>query len=333
MRFGIIGVGGIGGRHLNTIERHPDTEATVVCDVDEEALEQYKPTYDTTTRWEDVVGHDDVDAIVAALPHHLYPEVVGAALRAGIHVLKEKPFARNLDDARKMVNAASHSGAHLMVCGQSKYQPGFQRAYRILQSGVLGSVFMIRGVITYRWSKAFANNWGWRGNRELSGGVAIIDSGWHMLDIMTWYLGLPATVYATTGRGQALPGEYDVDDRAVLTMEYEKGAVGNAICSFICMPSERSVTVHGSEGSLEVTAEKTRLHLGNQTDAEVVTFQGPDDHLRPQLDNFLRMTGNDGERMSGVSQALQVQTVIEAAYRSAEIGRPVSISDMRPAGE
>ncbi len=328
MRFGIIGVGGIGGRHLNTIERHPDTEATVVCDVDEAALEQYESTRDTTTQWEDVLGRDDVDAIVAALPHHLYPEVVGAALEADIHVLKEKPFARNLDDARQMVNAASHSGARLMVCGQSKYQPGFQRAYRIMQSGVLGAIFMIRGVITYRWSKAFQNNWSWRGKEELSGGVAIVDSGWHMLDIMTWYLGLPERVYATTGSQRALPGEYDIDDRAVITMDYEGGAVGNAICSFICMPSERSVTVHGSEGSLEVTAEQTRLHLGSQADAEVVNFKSPEDHLRPQLDSFVRMVQSEGERMRGVSHALRVQTVIEAAYRSADRGQPVAISDI-----
>lgn len=328
MRFGIIGVGGIGGRHLNTIEHHPYTEATVVCDLDDEVLEQYEDTYDTTTRWEDVVKRADVDAVIVALPHHLYPDVVGAALEADLHVLKEKPFARNLDDATKMVHAASHSGARLMVCGQSKYQPGFQRAYRILQSGVLGSVFMIRGVITYRWSKAFEDNWGWRGKKELSGGVAIIDSGWHMLDIMTWYLGLPQTVYATTGRGQALPGEYDVDDRAVITMDYARGAVGSAICSFICLPSQRSVTVHGSEGSLEVSADETRLHLGRRADAEVVTFNSPDDHLRPQLDSFLQMIQSDGERLTGVSQALQVQTVIEAAYRSTDLGRPVSISDI-----
>jgi predicted dehydrogenase len=328
MRFGIIGAGGIGGSHLLTIEDHPQTEVVAVCDTDETVLEDYADEYDTTPQYMDVIERDDVDAVVVALPHHLYPDVVGAALEADRHVLKEKPFARNLQDARKMVQAASASEGRLMVCGQSRYQPGFQRAYRILQSGVLGSVFMMRGVITYRWGKAFSGNWSWRADRELSGGTAIIDSGWHMLDIMTWYLGLPRRVYATTGCGNALPGDYDVDDRAFVTMEYEQGAVANLTVSFLCLPAQRKVTLHGTEGSIEVTGEQTHLHLGSQADAEVVTFNTPDDRLRPQLSHFLQLAQSDSERMSGVRQALQVQTLVEAAYRSADGGSPVSIADV-----
>lgn len=328
MRFGIIGAGGIGGSHLKTIEGHPDTEAVVVCDQDESVLARHVDDYDCTMMYMDVVERDDVDAVVVALPHHLYPDVVGAALQRGKHVLKEKPFARNLEDAREIVQAASASDARLMVCGQSRYQPGFQRAYRILQSGVLGSIFMMRGVITYRWGKAFDDNWSWRAKRELSGGTAIIDSGWHMLDIMTWYLGLPVRVYATTGRGNALPGDYDVDDRAFVTMDYEQGAVGNLTASFICLPSQRKVTIHGTEGSLEVTADETHLHLGDQPDAEVVTFKSPADQLRPQLSHFLQLVQSDAERLKGVRQALQVQTIVEAAYRSVERGGPVSIENI-----
>ena len=319
VRFGIIGAGGIGGHHLQVIAERDDAEVTLVCDVAETVTDRLAGMGQAVTGdWQQVVASSDVDAVVVALPHYLYPTVVPAALRAGKHVLQEKPFAHSLRGALETVSAARETGSVLMVCGQSRYQSGFQRAKQILETGALGKLFLMRGVITYRWSAAFEDRWSWRGDRALSGGTAIIDSGWHILDLMNWFAGVPRFVYAATGEGRALPGHYDVDDRAVLTMDYADGAIGVATISFICLPAQRKVTLHGTEGSMEIEPTELRLHIGPEQDAEVITLKTESDALRPQMNHFIERVRSGADPVEGAREALDVQRVIDAAYRSAE---------------
>jgi UDP-N-acetyl-2-amino-2-deoxyglucuronate dehydrogenase len=328
LRFAVIGAGGMGSGHVSTLQAHPRGELVVACDVDEAALEPLSAAGTrTTTDWKLALDPQEVDAAIITLPHHLYPEVVNTALARGIHVLKEKPFARDLDDARAMLRAAEKSSAVLMVAGQGRYSAGYQRAKAIADSGVLGNVFLARGVITYRWGGAITDNWRWRGTRALSGGTAIIDSGWHILDVMVWLRGMPETVYCTTGQGNALPGDYDVDDRAVLSLEYADGGIASVICCFICLPSARQVFLHGTEASLEVTDSAVHLHRGDQENAEVTRFQGEGDLLRPQLDHFLALVDAGGDPAAGAREAYDVQRIIDAAYRSAASKRPDELAE------
>lgn len=328
LRFAIIGAGGMGAGHVSTVQGHPRGEVVVACDVNADVLATLaRQGIATTGDWREALDPQQVDAAVITLPHDQYPEVVNTALARGIHVLKEKPFARDLDDARAMLQAAEKASATLMVAGQGKYSAGYQRAKQIADSGVLGNVFLARGVITYRWGGATQNNWRWRGIRSRSGGVAVIDSGWHILDLLAWFRGVPETVYCSLGKGKAFPGDYDVDDRAVLTLEYADGGIASVICCFICLPNARQMFLHGTEASLEITAETVRLHRGDQSDTEVISFAPEGNLLRPQLDHFLALVDAGGDPAAGAREAYDVQRIIDAAYRSAESRRPEALSD------
>lgn len=327
-RVSVIGAGGMGAGHVRTLLDHPRAELAVACDVSEEVLAPLAAQgLATTTDWQAALREGEVDATVIILPHHLYPEVVNTALARGIHVLKEKPFARDLDDARAMREAAEQSNAILMVAGQGKYSPGYQRAKQIVDSGALGEVFLSRAVITYRWGGAVNNNWRWRGVKALSGGVAVIDSGWHIIDLLTWLQGLPETVYCTTGKGNAFPGDYDVDDRAVLALDYADGSIASVSISFICQPSARQVFLHGTEASLEVVDTCVRVHRGNETDSEVTNFAPAGNTLLPQFEHFLHLIDTQASPVAGALEAYDIQRIIDAAYRSAESQRPEGLRD------
>jgi len=245
---------------------------------------------------------------------------VNSALRAGLHVLKEKPFARTLDDARSMREAARETGRLLMVAGQAKHYPSFRRARALLDAGACGKLLVCRGVITYFWGAAAAGAWSWRGEHAKSGGVAVIDSGWHILDLVHWYCGAPTRVSCFLGRGRALPGEYDVDDRAVLILEFESGAVADVTCCFITQPGNRQVVLHGLEGSLDVTAERL-IRSGADGVAQTEDFSEGSHSLAPQLDAFLAAVRSGEVPSSASEEAYQVQRIIDAAYRSARSGR------------
>lgn len=328
LRFSVIGAGGMGSGHVRTILDHPRAELALACDVNEAVLEPLAAQgVKTCMDWQEALPAGEVDAAVIILPHHLYPEVVNTALARGIHVLKEKPFARDLDDARVMRDAAEQSNAILMVAGQGKYSPGYQRAKQIVAAGTLGDVFLSRAVITYRWGGAINDNWRWRGTKALSGGVAIIDSGWHILDILTWLRGMPETVYCTTGQGNAFPGDYDVDDRAVLALDYNDGGIASVSISFICQPSARQVFLHGTEASLEVVDTCVRVHVGNETDSEVTNFAPMANGLAPQFEHLLHLIDTKASPVEGAREAYDVQRIIDAAYRSAESKRPERLRD------
>ena len=172
--------------------------------------------------------------------------------------------------------------------------------------------------MTYRWGGAINNNWRWRGTRALSGGTAVIDSGWHIIDLLTWLRdALPETVFCTTGKGNAFPGDYDVDDRALLTLEYADGSIAGVVASFICLPNARQVFLHGTEASLDVLDHVVRLHRGDQSDAEVTTFNAQPNLLLPQFEHFLHLIDTHASPVAGAREAYDVQRIIDAAYRSA----------------
>ncbi|MHB8996298.1 MAG: Gfo/Idh/MocA family protein [Armatimonadota bacterium] len=329
LRVSIIGAGGMGAGHVSVITSHPRAELVIACDTNPAVLEPLAAAgVRTTSNWDEALDPALIDASVIILPHNLYPKVVNTALARGIHVLKEKPFARDLDDARLMVEAAEKSDAVLMVAGQGKYSLGYQRAKGIVDTGCLGNVFLSRAIITYRWGGAITNNWRWRGDREQSGGTAIIDSGWHILDLLTWLKGaLPETVYCTTGKGNAFPGEYNVDDRALLTLEYADGSIAGVVASFICLPNSRQVFLHGTDASLDITDSCLKLHRGNDCDAEVITFGAQANLLQPQFEHFLHLIDTNASSVAGAIEAYNVQRIVDAAYRSAESKVPEGLRE------
>jgi len=319
----------MGGGHLASLHANPRVDLRVICDANPAVLDGCKDLGAAlTSDFHEALSVEGLDATVICLPHDLYPEAVCLALRNGVHVLKEKPFARDLADARTMVECAKATGKIMMVAGQGKYHPGFQRAREIVDSGVLGNVFLARGIITYRWGAALEANWSWRGIKKRSGGVAVIDSGWHILDLMHWLRGLPETVYCTLGKGEALPGQtYDVDDRAVLAMEYPDGGIASVVCCFICQPGNRQVILHGTGATLDIKNDEVRLHVGNEEDTQVTRFRPPADSLGPQLERFLHLIDTKADPTAGAEEAYQVQRIIDAAYRSAKAKKPVKLAE------
>ena len=326
LRTALVGVGGRGRSLVNALAAHPEVEIVAVCDVDA-ATRQAVATQLNAASYDDfarMFHKEQCDAAMVSLPHYLYPDAVCGALESGAHVLKEKPLARDLQDAVAMCEVAKEAGKILMVGGQSKFSAAFQKAKAIVDSGALGEIFLITGRITYRWTKALDNQWSWRGDKALSGGVAIIDSGWHPLDLMHWYKGVPERVHAATGRMKAAPGtEYDVDDKAVINLEYPDGSIGSLVACFVTLPGETRITLHGTKGSIDAQRGKVLHYEGAEVKEE---FQAPAaDPTVAMVAHFVDCIKTGREPTSCAQESLGVQRIIDAAYRSAEQREAVDV--------
>jgi predicted dehydrogenase len=320
LRFLIVGPGGMGAGHVAALQTLPEATIVGVCDVNPEVrktfTDQGLPAFD---KWDDLYASVEADCAIINLPHYLYPEAVIAALERGLHVLKEKPFARTLADAERMAAAAQVSGRLLMIAGQTKFLPAFQKAHELIETGALGDIFLARYSIIYDWRSARENRWSWRGRQALSGGVAIIDSGYHPLDQMQWFRGLPEAVYAVTGKMKAAPGtDYDVDDKAVVTLEYPDGGIGVVTICFVAEPSENHLLLHGTKASLDVEGACATL-LPHEGAPEQMSFADVD-ALAAEQREFIQAVRGNRAPLGAPDHALQVQRVIEAAYQSAATG-------------
>ncbi len=322
IRIAAIGVGGIGGGHLRIAKNCADVmEPVAVCDINAEIANRVADEYkiDAHTDYKELCQRGDVDAIVTALPHYLYGEVVSYALESGLHVLKEKPFAKTLSDAKQMIDAAAKSGKQLMLAGQNKFASAFIKGKDIVDSGTLGDIFLTRGAIIYRWGGAITNNWSWRGKEELSGGVAIIDAGWHILDMIHWYRGMPSAVYASVGTMKGAPNsDYDVDDKVALTLEYPDGGIGSIVSCYITLPGETRATLHGVNGSLDVSGGDVTFILNGETQ-DVSLPEQRFDPMTAQMLHFVETIASDTESpIAGGKRAYEVMQIVDAAYRSAQ---------------
>jgi predicted dehydrogenase len=326
--LGVIGVGGMGGGHLRAAAGLPHEFGIVaVCDSNAAALAAAAQAHGATpyASFHDLCRHPGLDAALITLPHVLYRDATVAALEAGLHVFKEKPLGRDLADAGAIRDAARRVGRHVMVAGQSKFAPAFSTAKALVDGGAIGPVFLALGVITYRWGRAFAGHWGWRGVQAQSGGVAVIDSGWHVLDLLQWYRGLPERVYAVLGSLKAVPqGEYDVDDKAALTLEYPDGGIGSVAITFVAQPSERRIVLYGAEGTLDVGDGRLRHWRGDSVE-EAPLAAGPD-ALSAQLLHFACCLRGEAAPIADIEHAYAVQRVVAAAYDSAHRGAPVLLA-------
>lgn len=329
IRLGVIGVGGMGGEHLRAAASLPEDFAIVaVCDVNVDAVRRASETFHATpySDFRECLAREALDAVLLTLPHRLYGEVTLAALEGGLHVFKEKPVARTLEEAHAIRQAARKVGTCVMIAGQSKYLPAFSKAKEMLYEGAVGDVFLTTGLITYRWGGAVTNQWGWRGIRAESGGVAIIDAGWHLLDLMHWYRGMPTQVYAVTGKMKAVPqSDYDVDDKALVTLEYPDGGIGSMAVTFVAQPSEKRIVLYGTEGTLDIRDNLLRHWRGDE--CREIPLGEPVDALVEQMRHFAQWIRRQVSPVSDLERGYAIQRIVHAAYQSVSCGGPVLVGD------
>lgn len=331
LRIGQVGVGGMGAAHVAAVDKREDCEFVAACDLAETALEPFEkrgvPTFrDAEAMFKEI----PMDAVLLVLPHDLYPAVVSAAMDHGVHVLKEKPLARDLQDALSMLEKSRQTGCRLFVFGQKKSDPYYLKMKALIEEGLLGQVHTLHAAILYYWGPASEGRFGWRGDRARSGGIAIIDSGFHILDVVQQIMGTPESVYAETGESlHAFPNvDYSIDDRAALILKYPSGAFASILTSYAITPGQSYIEAYGTTGSLH-WKEGSLVHYPVVGEEKPFLIESDEQNaLDRQLETCLNALRTGQPCLLDVCNAIDVQRTIEAAYQSAREGRRVRLRDL-----
>lgn len=258
VRYGIVGVGGMGTGHARTMQRIDECVLGAVCDVAPQVAESVGEEFNVpyTTDYHELIDRADVDAVMVATPHYFHPEIVIYALERGKPVISEKPIAVTVSAGDRMVEAAQRTGTPFAVMHQSRSEPIWQAAHRLVQEGRLGEIYRTMLVYADFRSQAYYDSAGWRATWDGEGGGVMINQAPHSIDRFTWLGGLPCKVRAYTATRNH---RIEVEDVAAAMLEYPNGAVGYLYCSTTEAPGTDILELSGERGKLQVIGRTLRF--------------------------------------------------------------------------
>jgi predicted dehydrogenase len=342
LRTGIIGAGSISQRaHLPAARRTPDVEVVALCDRRPKLLREVANRWSIPRAYEhleEMLADPDVEAVIACVPTIAHHEVACAALRAGRHVLVEKPMATSVARAQEMLRAEAEGGGRLMIGHHKRYDLGVEAARRALQAGGIGAPQFL----TYHWSCGDWTSMGpepvietdepglpWTyeypdgvesvGARELYG--TALEMFTHMTNLLRWLVGDPTRVlYAAKPEGI----------RGMLTLDF--GGFTGHLTEGPHYPDApvwfEQVTVWGDAGRLEIDLPPN-LELNKPAEVRVWearadTWQTPvvpwSWAFQRQLEHFARCVQTGEPFRTPGTDALIDLEIAEATARAAEAG-------------
>ncbi|MEU8462291.1 Gfo/Idh/MocA family oxidoreductase [Streptomyces sp. NPDC029003] len=251
LRFGVIGAGVIGGVHARTLARLPG-RATLVAVAGSSPGRARALAAEHGCAWHEtareLLARPDLDAVCVCVPSGLHAEIGEAALRAGKHVLVEKPLEVGLDAADRLLAAARSTGRTLGVVLQHRFDPAARYLYDSVRAGALGTLTSGHAEVAWWRSQGYYDSGQWRGTARLDGGGAVMNQGVHTLDLLQWVMGEAVEVSARTAllahRG------IDVEDTAAAVVRFASGALATVLATTAAYPGRTArLAVHGDRGS------------------------------------------------------------------------------------
>ena len=255
VKYGIVGIGRMGTTHAQKLLKGKDPNGTVtaICDIDQERREWAAKELPGVTVYDDcskMLADKNVDAVVVVTPHYDHPVIGIEALKAGKHLLIEKPAGVYTKAVRElMTEAEKHPNQVFGIMFNQRTNPLYRKAKEIIDSGKMGELKRINWIITnwYR-PQAYYDLGGWRGTWVGEGGGVLMNQAPHQLDLFQWLGGMPVKIRGNckVGVGRKINVENDV----TMYVEYANGASGVFISSTHDAPGSNRLEIDGTGGQL-----------------------------------------------------------------------------------
>ncbi len=268
----------------------------------------------------------NLDGVIIMTPHGLHYQHIKESLEAGKHVLSEKPFVTQPDQARELIALAAERQRLLMVSYQHPRLWPYRYAHRQIADGNLGDILFYSGQITQQWG-AFG---GWRLSATLSEGGMLVDTGSHFVDIMLYLTGMkPETVAAFNDNDGE---QIDIINGAVIRFNGGRVATLAAVGRG---PTLWNITIVGTKGTIEIWDRDNIRHIG--ADNYVGWIGTPRHNLVPPEGERPESTTPQAEFVAAIerndlgasdaARGLAVAELTQAIYASArEGGAPIAVT-------
>jgi predicted dehydrogenase len=226
LRYGIIGLKGIGRRHFQTVRDHKQCDLVAVADIDEALARKVTNDLGITsyTDYRDMLKKESLDVVSIATPHNLHGSIGRDCLEAGAHVLMEKPLALRVSEADLLIEAARKNGVKLGVCHQYRTFRVSQTLKNLIDSRAIGNIMRVLWSWGHLRQQSYYDQDPWRGTFSHAGGGILMSQASHELDLLCWLFGKPLQVTAMIAN-QLHP--IQVEDTASVQVRFANGALGS----------------------------------------------------------------------------------------------------------
>lgn len=345
VRFGFIGAGMIAGYSAKDVNSHPDARVTAVQDFSRSRLEGLAKEHaipHTFTQAADLLDCEEVDAVYIAVPNKFHAALAIEALKAGKHVILEKPFAMNAREAEEVATVARTSGRAFTLGMNMRFVEEFQKIKTLADAGDLGEIYHGKA---YWFRRSGIPKLGtWFGNRELAGAGAINDIGVHFLDACLHLMnnfepvsvsGVTYTKFGNRGLGQGDWGHsdkenliFDVDDFASALIKLKNGATVTLEVTWACHTGEENrqgVELFGTDAGALIPPGK--IYKRDPSNGDFQTIELGNTPIKyshcNRFHNFINHLLEREDLVMTLEQALTVQHILDAVSESSRTGREV----------
>jgi UDP-N-acetyl-2-amino-2-deoxyglucuronate dehydrogenase len=364
LKVAITGCGVIGRTHATALQQFPEADVMALVDAVPTAAESLadfvedsgRPRPSTYLSLGDALAAGDVDVVVLATPSGLHIQQALEVLRAGKHVVIEKPLDVDLSRAQEIEAAAKEAagrGVFASVISQHRFDRGSVAVANAVAQGRFGRLTSAIASVAWWRGQGYYDSGDWRGTWAMDGGGALMNQGVHTVDLLLWFMGRPVEIHAHTAR--LAHDRIEVEDTAVATVTFENGGLAVLHATTAAYPGLTvRVQLMGSEGSAVVDNDQLEyFHAreagsasadmglqggGNQAAEELSNYPDEDyeakdptvypaGHIR-QYRDILDAIREGRQPGVTVSDAVNALATVRAVYVSATLNQAVLFDDV-----
>lgn len=331
IKFAIVGCGRIAQRHAEHISKRGLLVA--VCDVVEDKAQQLANIYGAkaySSYTEMLANESSIDVIAVCSPNGLHAQHAIDGLKAGFHVLCEKPMGLSVKECGEMIQAAERANKRLFAIKQNRYNPPVAAVKEIIDSGKLGKVTSIQ--LSCFWNRNtdyYANSW--KGTKELDGGTLFTQFS-HFVDLLYWLIGDVEEVASYMGNF-AHEGIIEFEDTGVVILKFTNGAIGtvNYTVNSFDKNMEGSLTIFGAKGTIKIGGQYLNeleyqqiqdyrienLPKGNKAN-NYGNYTGSMSNHDKVYDNLIDVLTHNAPITTSSYEGMKTVEIIEKIYRAAK---------------
>ena len=342
IKWGVIGCGGIADRRtIPGMMMAQNAVLTAVMDRNELLAKAVGEKYHVTEVCASVeeLLTKDIDAVYIATPVFCHKEQALAAMRAGKHVLLEKPVGLTVEEAKEIRDVAAAEHVKLGVALMMRFHTYHQAIKELLAEGKLGDIVSIRAQFSCWYPKIEGS---WRQTKKLGGGGALIDLGVHCIDLVRYITAME--VCGITALCDTQTFDYEVDDSASLILKMENGAHAYVDVNFN-IPDDAAqsrLEIYGTRGSViadgtlaqeengtvKVSLAEEQGYDAMQNRGEVKSYfmeAATGNMYTKEIESFSDAIQKDTVPAVNIEDGIRVQQITEAAYQSSDTGKFITL--------
>ncbi len=340
--FGIVGVGMIADFHAQAIAHTKGGRLVGVATRNADNARAFAQKHGVgfaTTSVEELVARPDIHVVCITTPSGAHLEPALTAVRAGKHLVVEKPIEITTERADELLRAADAARVKVSPIFQARFGEGARTVKAAVDAGRFGRLVLASAYV--KWHRSAQYYTGWKGSLKLDGGGALINQAIHGIDLLQWFAGMPAEVFCW--RTRRVYQHIEAEDTATASLKYPDGALGAIEASTALWPGwQRRIEICGENGSAMLEDDRiAQWQFRNE--------QPGDDAIRAKkIDAKMRSGASEPGAISFEGHRRQIQDLIDAVrenrpvaidghearkavalirglYASAESGRPVKL--------